>query len=104
MMVATDGNEDVHKANDVRSWVLPSAKVPIAWKVTEVFGAMFAVGGEIWIDVSGEESTVIVALPLMEPSCALMIAVPPVSAVTLPPPTLATEDADEVQLTIDVIT
>ena len=79
---------------------MPSAKVPIAWNVTVVFGAMLAVGGEIWIDVSGEESTVIVAFPLIEPNCALMIAVPPLSAVTVPPLTLATVGADELQLTI----
>ena len=63
-----------------------------------------AVGGEIWIDVSGEESTVMLALPLIEPSCALMIAVPPVTARTVPPLTLATDDADEAQLTIYVTT
>jgi hypothetical protein len=65
---------------------------------------MLAVGGEIWIDVSWEESTVIVAFPLTEPNCALMIALPPEIAITLPLLTLATVDADEVQVTKYVIT
>jgi len=65
---------------------------------------MLAVGGEICIDVSGEESTVIVESPWTEPTCAVMIALPPECAATLPPvPTLATVDADEVQVTLSVI-
>ena len=66
---------------------------------------MLAVGGEIWIDVSCDESTVIVESPKTEPNCAGMIALPPEFAVTLPPLlTLATVDADEVQFTTSVIT
>ena len=66
---------------------------------------MLAAGGEICIDVSGEESTVIVESAWTEPSCAVMITVPPECAGTLPPVlTLATVDADEVQVTLSVIT
>lgn len=68
LIVATDGIEDVHKANCVKSWVLPSANVPIARKFTPVCWRMLAVGGEICIDVIGEESTVIVEFPLTEPN------------------------------------
>lgn len=66
---------------------------------------MVALGGEICIDVRSVESTVIVDSPVTEPNCAVMIAVPPDSAVTVPPPpTLATVDADEAQLTTFEIT
>lgn len=66
---------------------------------------MLATEGEICIDFTWEESTVIVESPLTKPNCAVMVALPPEFAVTLPPlPTLATVDADEVQLTIFVIT
>lgn len=66
---------------------------------------MLAVGGEICIDVSGEPSTTMAKFALSEPSCAVTVAFPADSAVTLPAPlTLATLDADDVQVTILVIT
>ena len=85
--------------------MLPSANVPIATKSTLVCSGMLAADGEIRIDVSGEESTTISEFPLTEPSCAVMTALPPDCALTLPPIlTLATSGADELQLTIPVIT
>ena len=66
---------------------------------------MLAVDGEISIDVSWEESTVIVESAWTEPTFAVMIALPPEFAVTLPPAsTLATVDDDELQVTPFVIT
>ena len=66
---------------------------------------MVAVGGEIWIAVSGEVSTVMVESALIEPNCAVMVAVPPEFAVTVPASlTLATVGADEVQFMKLVIT
>lgn len=79
--------------------------VPIALNATPFCWVVLATEGEIRIDFSWEESTVIVESPLTKPNCAVMVALPPEFAVTLPPlPTLATVDADEVQLTIFVIT
>lgn len=105
LMVATDAGEDVHKTDVVRSCVLPSANVPIATKATPVCWGMLAADGETRIDVSGEDSTRIAESPLSEPSCAVMVAFPGDCAVTLPPVlTLATLDADEVQVTMSVIT
>lgn len=66
---------------------------------------MLAAAGEICIAVSWEESTVIVAFPLTDPSCAEMVELPPESAVTRPPVlTLATVGADEIHVTALVIT
>lgn len=105
LMVATDGMDDVHEAKGVRFWVLPSANVPMAWNASPDCGSMLAVSGEIWIDVSGDASTVIAESPVTDPNCALMVALPPEFAITLPPVlTLATSDADEVQATKFVIT
>lgn len=85
--------------------MLPSANVPIATKATPVCWGMLAADGEICIDVSWEESTRIAESPLSEPSCAVMVAFPGDWAVTLPLVlTVATSDADEVQVTRSVIT
>jgi len=66
---------------------------------------MLAVGGEICIEVSGVESTVMLDSPLTEPNCAVMVATPPESALTAPYGlTLATVDADEDQVAKFVIT
>lgn len=66
---------------------------------------MLAVGGETCIEVSGEPSTTMAEFALSVPSCAVMVAFPPDSAVTKPPAvTLATLGADEVQVTMLVIT
>lgn len=66
---------------------------------------MLAAGGEICIDVSCDESTTTEESPLIEPSCAVMVALPPDIALTLPRVlTLAISDADEVQVTRAVIT
>lgn len=64
-----------------------------------------AASGEIWIDVNWEELTNIVAVPLTEPNCAVILVLPSEFAITLPPLfTVATVDADEVQSAIFVIT
>ena len=66
---------------------------------------MLMAGGLICIDVTGEDSTAIVESAVSEPSCAVMVAVPGDFAVTLPPAlTLASWDADEVQVTTPVMT
>lgn len=66
---------------------------------------MLAICGEIFIDVSGEPSTTMAQFALSEPSCAVMVAFPWDCAVTLPPLlTLATLGADDVQVTMLVIT
>ena len=65
---------------------------------------MLAAGGEICIDVSGDDSTKTAQSPLIEPSCAVMVAFPGDIALTLPCVlTVATSDADEVQVTRPVI-
>lgn len=104
-MVATDAGDDVHKTKLVRSWVCPSANVPVAWKATPACGSMAMAAGVICIEISGEESTTIVESAVSVPSCAVMVAVPADCAVTVPALlTTATLDADEVQVTRLVIT
>ena len=105
LIVETDAGDDVHKTKVVRSWVCPSTNAPIARKATPACGSMPTADGVICIEMSGVESTTIVASAVSVPSCALMLAVPATFAVTFPPLlTLATLGANEVQVTRLVIT
>ena len=76
LTVATEAGDAVHDTEAVRSWVLPSAKVPIARNEAAVCCATVALAGVICIDVSCDESTTKSAEPLMEPCCAAIVAVP----------------------------
>lgn len=104
LMLATDAGDEVHNTDVVRSCVLPSANLPVATKATPVCWGMVALWGETWMDVSGEPSTTMADFALSAPSVAVIVALPADCAVTLPPVTLATFGADDVQVTMLVIT
>jgi hypothetical protein len=77
----------------------------MATKAVSVCTGMLAVCGVTCIDVSGEPSTSTAQSPLTEPSCAVIVAFPGASAVTMPPPlTLAMSGPDDAQVTAPVIT
>src|SRR5436190_7383207 len=76
LTVATDDGDAVQMAEFVRFCVFPSANVPMALKCTLVCSAMVALPGVICTDVSTDGSTTKPAVPLTEPCCAVMVAVP----------------------------
>lgn len=83
---------------------MPSANVPIAVKATPVCAGMLAVDGETCIAVSWGLTTIML-VPATAPNCAEITAFPPATAVTFPPlSTEATAGAEELQLTLSVIT
>lgn len=99
LTVATDGEDEVHDAEFVRSCVLPSAKTPVAWKRIPVWAATVAVAGVTCTAVRGAASTTRCALPDTEPSCAVIVAVPADWPVTKPKfVTVATAGAEDVQV------
>lgn len=104
LTVAIDAGDDVHEADCVRSCVLPSANVPMALNCASVCCATLALAGVICSDTSAADSTTTAIVPLIEPSCALMVALPADCPVSWPALlTLATLPADELQLTELVI-
>ena len=76
LTVAIDAGDDVHEADCVRSCVLPSANVPMALNCASVCCATLALAGVICSDTSAADSTTTAIVPLIEPSCALMVALP----------------------------
>ena len=100
LTLATDAGDEVHNTEFVRFWVLPSANVPIAPNCARVCCATVALAGVICTDVSGDDSTTRAAVPLTEPCCAVMVAVPADWPVTWPELLmLATLLAEELHVT-----
>lgn len=80
--------------------MLPSANVPIARNCAAVCCAPVVLAGVTCTDISGEDSTTNAAVPLTDPSCAVMVAVPADWPVASPPLfMLATAGADELHVT-----
>jgi len=84
LTVATDSGDDVHVTEFVRFSVLPSANVPMALNCTPVCSATTALAGVTCTDVSADDSTTTLPVPLTEPNCAVMVAVPGDCPVTWP--------------------
>lgn len=103
--LATFDAEDVQVTMLVITWVLPSLKVPVATKFTDVVGASTALAGATEIDVSVAELTLSGVLPETPSKVAEMLAVPGAIALALPrAPTVATAGLSELQLESLVIT
>ncbi len=68
LTVATDSGDEVHDTELVRFCVLPSANVPMALNCTAVCSATVALAGVICTEISGDDSTTTLPVPLTEPS------------------------------------
>ena len=95
---------EVQLADVVRSWVLPSEKVPVAVSCTVVPLAIGGFGGVIVIDVSVAGVTVTVVVPDTPARPAVIVAPPtplPVTRPWLPAAllTAATVGSDEIHVT-----
>jgi len=106
-MVATLVVDELQIADDVRFWVLPLEKVPVAVNCCVVPGAMFALAGVTAIDTSVAAVTVRVADPDIAPDVAVIVVEPAATAVANPfdPAVLlkvATPVLDELQAAVDV--
>jgi hypothetical protein len=101
---ATDGWEEFHVTEVVRSCVLPSEYCPVAtncwfWPIaTEGFAGVT----EIDSSVGGDTVTVKVVEPVTEPKVALIVTVPAVKPEASPAETLATLVLDEFQAAVPV--
>ena len=84
LTVAIEIGDEVHDTEFVRSSVLPSANTPMAPNCTLVCSATTALPGLICTDVSAEDSTTTLPVPVTEPSCAVMVALPGDWPVTWP--------------------
>jgi len=76
LIVATPAPVELQCPVCVRSWVLPSVKVPVAVNCCVKLRAILAVLGEISIETSCAAVTVKAVEPLMDPEAAEMFAVP----------------------------
>src|SRR5580692_1928170 len=103
LTVATEAGDEVQLTELVRFCVLPSPKVPTALNWVAVCSATDAVAGVTVTELRADDSTTSAAVPLTEPSCAVMVAVPADWPVTWPKLLmLATFDAEELQVTTSV--
>ena len=84
LTVATDSGDEVHDTELVRFSVLPSANVPMALSCAAVCCATVAPFGVTCTEISGDDSTTRLPLPLTGPNCAVMVAVPADCPVTWP--------------------
>src|SRR3984957_7743930 len=103
LTVATEAGVEVQLTELVRFCVLPSPKVPTALNCVAVCSATDAVAGVTVTELRADDSTTNAALPLTEPCCAVMVAVPADWPVTWPKLLiLAPFDAEELQVTTSV--
>ena len=104
LIVATDGELELHVTNAVRSCVPPLVYVPVAKYAIEEPVTTTAFAGVMAMDVNCDEGTVIVALPQVDPAQALTVTLPVARAYTEPElveslVTVATAESDELQET-----
>ena len=85
---------------EVRTWVLPSSKLPVAVNCCGVPAAMDTAAGEMVMEVSCAETTVIVVESVKEPTVAVMLVVPAARIRARPLLSMVTtEVVEEVQVT-----
>jgi len=102
LMVATDVVPEVHATWLVMVWVPPPEYVPVAANCWVVFAVIVGLLGDTEMDVSA--GTVTVAVPLMLPDDAVIVAVPVPTPVATPAAlTVAIAVLEEVQVTDDVM-
>jgi len=103
LTVAIDAGDEVQLTELVRFCVLLSANVPMALNWVAVCSATLAIAGVTVTELRLDDSTTNAAVPLTEPCCAVMIAVPADWPVTWPKLLmLATLVAEELQVTTSV--
>jgi hypothetical protein len=83
LIVTTDGFDDVQTTEFVRSCIVPSVRVPVAVKLTDVFCAKLAFGGEIVMAVNS--STAKFAVPLTPFREQVMVTAPAATPVAIFP-------------------
>jgi hypothetical protein len=99
LTVTVPGADDDH-VTDVKSWVLPSSKVPTALNCWVVPRAIEAVPGITSIEIRFAGTTVRVVVSLWDPTVAVIVVCPAPAVVACPEPfTLATEVEDELHVT-----
>jgi hypothetical protein len=76
LMVATADEDDVQSTEGVTSCTLESLKVPIAANCFVVPTAIVGFAGVTLTETSVAEDTVSVAVPLIDPEVAVIVAVP----------------------------
>jgi len=76
LIVATEGTVELHPPLGVRSWVVPSLKVPVAVNCRAVPSGIDAVAGLIAIETRLALVTVNVVDPVTGPEAALMVVDP----------------------------
>lgn len=91
--------DDVHTTPEVRAWVLPSLKCPVAVNCCVALCVIVGLAGVTVMDC--RVLTLSVVEPLTVPEDAVMVAVPSLVAVTMPEAlTVATAGFEEVQLAL----
>lgn len=99
LMVANAGCEEVQFTKLVRFWVSPFAKVPVAANGNQNPTGTLLLAGVTWIELSCADSTSALAVPMMDPSCAVIVTVPADWPITKPfGLTVATLLLEEVQV------
>jgi pyruvate/2-oxoglutarate/acetoin dehydrogenase E1 component len=76
LTVAIEDGDEVQIAEPVRFCVVLFANMPIAWNCVPVCSATVAVAGETCTDDRVDEATTRAAVPVTDPCCAVMVAVP----------------------------
>ena len=76
LIVAIEAGDEVQVTEPVRFCVLLSANMPTALNCVPVCSATVALGGETCMDFRVDDATTTAAVPLTDPCCAVMVAVP----------------------------
>jgi len=103
VMVATAGVAEFHVTLEVRFWVLPSLKVPVAANCCDAPLAIVGFTGATAIDCRVAAVTVSRVLPLTDPEVAVIVEVPTPAPDAKPEALMvATDVVAEVQVTLPV--
>jgi hypothetical protein len=84
-MVATVGSEELQRTLAVRSWILPSAKLPVAVNFCVSPSGTEGIAGVTAMETSADGVTVSAVEPVMDPDVAVIVAEP------VPPPAASPE-------------
>jgi len=100
-MVAIPVALEVHVADPVRFWLLPSVYVPIALNCSVVPSAIELFAGVTAIDTSAAAATLNPVEPVMPPEAALIVVFPIPTVLAIPPLLIvATVTADDVHVAV----
>src|SRR5881275_464817 len=75
-MVAIEDDDEVHVTAELRSCVSPLAKVPIALNCAWIVCGTLTFAGITWIELSADDSTTRLAVPLIGPELAVIVTTP----------------------------